>query len=178
MAFSHLLHPSSGGSAPTYESEESGKLRRVSQLALWAREIWHFGVTHTVFFLARSPEAPRTTMTVLSLSSTTLGNSQHLSRTRCSPNSSSVCDTRAWLLAGGEGSVERSRAELSQSSKLAPLELCHYWRGSDTHPPEECISADILSGGFVQESSRVRGAQSRDGFLEFWNLVGRDVSTS
>ena len=39
-----------------------------------------YGIRHTVFFFARSPEAPKTTMTVLSLSSIELRSHTQVSR--------------------------------------------------------------------------------------------------
>lgn len=105
---------------------------------------------HTVFFLARSPEAPSTTMTVLSLSSTGLGNSQHPSRTcfgrTIHSTVAACCARKLWslllllpllllllLLPPPEmrRMQQRSRAELSQSPKQGSSTeiVCHEWRG-------------------------------------------------
>jgi hypothetical protein len=54
----------------TYKAKEGRKLRRDSLLAKLSRD-FDMG-TLTVFFLARSPDAPRTTITVLSFSSMVL----------------------------------------------------------------------------------------------------------
>lgn len=51
----------------THEAEESGELEESAYMV----KILQVGVL-TVFFFARSPEAPKTTMTVLSLSSIVL----------------------------------------------------------------------------------------------------------
>lgn len=52
-----------------YEAEQGWELQKVSIMIIWLEQ----GINAlTVFFFARSPEAPRTTMTVLSLSSMAL----------------------------------------------------------------------------------------------------------
>ncbi len=113
------------------------------------------GKMHTVFFLARSPEAPSTTMTVLSLSSSGLGNRQQLSRTRfrraIRPTVATCFARLLWspllllvlqlvqllLLPPPPPEMrrmqqQRNRAELSQSPKQGSSTeiVCHEWRGS------------------------------------------------
>ena len=62
----------------TYQAEQCGELREQSQFALAGGS--RYGIRRTVFFFARSPDAPKTTMTVLSLSSTELRSHTQVSR--------------------------------------------------------------------------------------------------
>lgn len=71
--------------AATYETKESWELSKLLVTVIFHSS--HCGVegkrgggvvVHTVFFFARSPEAPRTTMTVLSLSSMVLRSKSQL----------------------------------------------------------------------------------------------------
>lgn len=66
----HFYNRLRRASRGTHKSEERGELYKKSASETLTQASWQ--TILTVFFLARSPEAPRTTMTVLSLSSTEL----------------------------------------------------------------------------------------------------------